>query len=118
MLVCRMTPSSHSISRCLPWLSTRSIVRPARGVMPISRGASKRTIFWSTSAVRSAAAARWMVSPSGIAAPTLGHGRVAAMPVDARYGQLADVGQREADQAVVAAGHLLADAGADRLGAA
>ena len=35
MWVCRMTPSSHSISRCLPWLSTDSIVRPARGVIPI-----------------------------------------------------------------------------------
>ncbi len=71
MLVCRMTPSSHSTSRCRPWHSTRSMVRPARGVMPINRGASKRTIFWSTSAVRSAAAVRWMVSPSGIEAITV-----------------------------------------------
>ena len=64
----------------------RSIVRPARGVMPISRGASKRTIFWSTSAVRSAAAARWMVSPSGIAPRRYGAGAVARrMPADRRY---------------------------------
>ena len=49
MFVCRMTPSSHCTSRCLPWLSTDSIVRPARGVMPTRRGASKHTIFSSTS---------------------------------------------------------------------
>ena len=65
-LVCRIVSSSHSISTCRPWHSTRSIVRPARGVMPMSRGASKRIIFSSTSAVRSAAAARWIESPSGI----------------------------------------------------
>ena len=45
-----------------------------------SVGRSKRTIFWSTSAVRSAAAVRWMVSPSGIdhhstaAGPACGRG--------------------------------------------
>ncbi len=69
MFVCRTTASSQIISRCLPWLSTDSIVRPARGVTPISLGDSKRSILWSTSAVRSAAAARWMLSASGIAAP-------------------------------------------------
>ena len=53
--------------------STDSMVRPATGGIPISRGASKRTIFSSTNAVRSAAAARWMVSPSGTRA-TVGPG--------------------------------------------
>ena len=40
---------------------------PGRGVTPISLGASKRTILRSTSAVRNAAAARWMESASAIA---------------------------------------------------
>ena len=62
--VCRMMPSSHSISRCLPVLSTRTIVRPALGTTPISCGASKRTIFLSTRAIRIAAAVRWIESPS------------------------------------------------------
>ena len=96
----------------------RSTVRPARGVMPIRRGASKRTIFLSTSAVRSAAAARWMVSPSGIARPTVGRrcARRSGMRGAGGYGQLADVGEGEAEQAVVAAGHLLPHRRADRLG--
>ena len=35
MWVCRMRPSSHTISRCLPWLSTRSMTRPGAGCGPI-----------------------------------------------------------------------------------
>ena len=66
MWVCSTRPSSHTISRCLPWLSTRSMIRPACGPGPIRRGASKRTIGLPTNAVRSALAVRWMVSPSGI----------------------------------------------------
>ena len=65
MWVWRISPSSHVISRCLPWLSTVSIVRPAWGTGPIRRGASKRSIGRPTSAVRIALAVRWIVSPSG-----------------------------------------------------
>ena len=41
MWVCRMTPSSHSISRCLPWLSTDSISPPGAGRDRRSAGAPR-----------------------------------------------------------------------------
>src|SRR5262245_60141542 len=105
MWVWRMTPSSHSISRCLPWLSTRSIVLPARGTIPTSRGASKRTIFLSTGAVRLAAAARWMVSPPGIGLPGYAWARRAGWTPDLRQG--ADVGQGHPDEPVDTTRHLV-----------
>src|SRR6056297_2912773 len=66
MWVSSTRPSSHSTSRCLPWLSTCSMILPAWGTGPTRRGASKRTIRLPASAVRMALADRWMVSPSGI----------------------------------------------------
>ena len=115
-----MMPSSHSISRCLPSLSTRTIVRPALGTTPISCGASKRTIFLSTSAIRIAAAVWWMESPSGTDPQRTRPLRrewsmVAAAGATGRH---AAVGEGEADQAVVAAGHLLAHRRPDHLGRA
>jgi hypothetical protein len=65
MCVCRVNPSSHTISMCLPWLSTRSMTRPRAGCGPTRRGASKVTVGLPTSAMRNAAAALWIVSPSG-----------------------------------------------------
>ena len=102
-----MVSSSHSISTCRPWHSTRSMVRPARGVRPISRGASKRIIFSSTSAVRSAAAARWIESPSGIRPqPYAGDGRRAGIlpgPAAARRSaQVANATRRPSRMAAAA----------------
>ena len=104
-------------------LSTRTIVRPALGTTPISWGASKRTIFLSTRAIRIAAAVWWMESPSGTdlqrTRPFDASGRWSCtVCVSRALGQDAAVGEGEAEEAVVAAGHLLADAGADRLGRA
>jgi hypothetical protein len=65
MWVCSTQPSSHPISRCLPWLATRSITEPGAGTMPSSRGAWNAVVGLPISAARSAAAVRWIVSPSG-----------------------------------------------------
>ena len=68
MWVCSTMPSSKPISRCLPRLSTCSIDGRRPGAAgPRSRGASKRRASACPSnADRSAAAVRWMVSPSGM----------------------------------------------------
>ena len=93
MWVCSVRPSSQTISRCLPWLSTRSTTRPSGGCGPIGRGASNRTIGLPTSAVRSAAAVRWIVSPSGIAAERIPpRARSSAIPDHERANNLRATG--------------------------
>ena len=80
MWVCSTTPSSKPISRCLPLLSTRSMTAPIDGRMPTRRGASKAVRGLPSTAVRSAAAVRWIVSPSGIT-PRIGRlGRRSSSP--------------------------------------
>ena len=118
----RTTPSSHVTSRCLPCRLDDSISAPGPGRGPDQSGASKRSIVWSTSAERRAAAA-WRRSPSGIDRPpyaavpgrwwmsrsctSRGPPTVSAKRVASCYGSSPTWARARRMQAVVAAGHLV-----------
>ena len=65
MCVRSVRPSSNRTRQCLPTASDPSTIVPASNGANTSRGASNRTSSLPASARSSAAAVRWMVSPSG-----------------------------------------------------